>query len=41
MTGGFENIISERVVRDDDLGTLPNRTNYLEAKIGVSLSKFF
>ncbi|MBT4792049.1 MAG: hypothetical protein HON90_10795, partial [Halobacteriovoraceae bacterium] len=41
VTGGFENIISERVVRDDDLGTLPNRTNYLEAKIGVSLSKFF
>lgn len=38
---GYENIRSERIVRNDDAGTLPNRASYKEAKISLGISKFY
>lgn len=41
VTGGYENIRVERIVRNADDGSLPNRASYVEGKVSVSLSKFF
>ena len=38
---GYENIRSERIVRNDDDGTLPNRASYKEAKVSIGISKFY
>lgn len=41
VTAGFEQIRVERLVRNNDIGTLPDRTRYYEGKLAVGLSKFF
>jgi hypothetical protein len=41
VTTAFENISVDRIVRSADQGSLPDRANYYEGKIGFGLSKFY
>lgn len=41
LVAGFENINVERVTASGTTGNLPDRANYTEGKISLSLSKFF
>lgn len=41
LTGSFERLNLERLVRNADTGLLPDRTSYLDGKIGIGLSKFY
>ena len=38
---GFENVIGDRVIRNDEQGELPDRVSHLEGKISIGLSRFF
>ena len=41
ITGSIEELRSERIVRDNDAGTLPDRARYYDGRIGIGLSRFF
>ncbi|MAZ49673.1 MAG: hypothetical protein CME65_14020 [Halobacteriovoraceae bacterium] len=41
LTASIEELRSERIVRDNDIGTLPDRARYYDGRIGIGLSKFF
>ena len=42
ITTAYENIVVDRLAKTtDEFGALPDRANYIEAKIAMSLSKFF
>ncbi len=38
---GYEDIRAERMERNDDAGSLPDRATYKEGKVAIGLSKFF
>ncbi|MCO4753184.1 MAG: hypothetical protein KC478_01815 [Bacteriovoracaceae bacterium] len=40
-TGAFENILSDRIIRTEDEGELPDRIGHLEGKLSIGLSRFF
>lgn len=41
LTAGIEEIRAERIVRSNDLGTLPDRARYYDGKLAFGISKFF
>lgn len=41
ITASIEELRSERLVRDNDIGTLPDRARYYDGRVGIGLSKFF